>query len=46
VEGGAARRTTAALVTAFFASVLTADARGLSYLNAGRFDLETTLSKR
>jgi pimeloyl-ACP methyl ester carboxylesterase len=46
VESGAARRTTAALVTAFFASVLTADARGLSYLNAGRFDLETTLSKR
>jgi len=46
VENGAARRTTAALVTAFFASVLSEEARGVAYLNAGLFDIETTLSKR
>ena len=46
VENGAARRATAATVTAFFASVLTADRRGAAYLNAGRFDIETTLLTR
>lgn len=46
VENGAARRTTAALATAFFASILDADARGVAYLNAGLFGIETTLLKR
>lgn len=46
VDNGVARRSTAAMVTAFFASVLVGDARGVAYLNAGRFEIETTLSKR
>jgi hypothetical protein len=46
LDNDAARQATAAMVTAFFASVLTGDSRGAAYLNAGRFDIETTLSKR
>lgn len=46
LDNGAARQATAAMVTAFFASVLTGDARGAAYLNAGLFGIETTLLKR
>ena len=46
VDNAAARRTTAALVTAFFAARILGDGRGEPYLDAGRFGLETTLSRR
>ena len=46
VDNDAARRTTAALVTAFFAAHVGGDARGAAYLNEGLFGIETTLLKR